>query len=300
MSSTEEVIQITKNGVDTVSRALELHNKVLDEIIPWRMYDRTVKELNRYLEDYSKESAPFVSEVSTLIKNAQDSYFTATQDIYEWCGLTIRLLSIYLELFANRTSTTYQEQRKILIMVFGECITKMSCGQAKLQQSSANFHNVTGKLTTLQSQLTNEFESTSSYCQGIVDTIRTEAYSGALPGFWNGPFGLIIPYTSAGMFEAGLIPQLTKKFKEMENFFIALKNTIDATNVDINATNGKLQEEVKNIDNSATQIEEMKTVIPMDDLDVLHDSISESINSLLGQCTEYQKRHAKKSILNVS
>ncbi|KAJ6624466.1 putative hemolysin E-like protein [Pseudolycoriella hygida] len=49
-----EVIEITNEGIETISKALDLYNKVLDQIVPWKTYEKTVKELDRFRSDYSK------------------------------------------------------------------------------------------------------------------------------------------------------------------------------------------------------------------------------------------------------
>lgn len=290
------VIEITKEGIETINKALDLYNKVLDQIVPWKTYEETVKELDRFREDYSNEAGKLVGEVKTLIKNAEDNYFVATQSIYEWCGLTIKLLAIYLDLFEKRTSKTYEAQRALLIKVLEDGLTKMSAGQAQLEQSSMNFNSVAGKLTALHVRLTNDFDSKSSYMQGKVDKIRKEAYGGAAAGFVLGPFGALISYSiAAGVVEGKLIPELMKKFAEVKAFFDKLHGIIDKTNVDIDSTKIKLKEEVKNIGVLKVQTEETKALIPLDDLDALRDTILESVNNLIFQCNEYQKRHGRKS-----
>lgn len=296
MTGTKEVIKITKEGINTINNALGLYNKVLDQIVPWQKFDETVKELDRYRDDYSNESAELVGKIKTLIKNAQDCYFSATQSIYEWCGLTTKLLAIYLDLFNKRTSKTYEAQRALLIKVLEDGIVKMSAGQDKILQCSAYFNNVSGDLTVLHSRFGNEFNSNSSYVLGKINRIREEAYAGAISGICGGPFGLIISYAiAAGVAEGQLIPELMSRLKEVQNFYDNLKAIIDKTNVDIDSTKRKLQEEVSNIGEMKTQTDSTKTLIPMDELDALRDSILDAVNTLIAQCNEYQKRHGKKN-----
>lgn len=213
----EGAIEITKEGIETIDKALELYNKILDQIVPWKTYEETVKELDRFRDDYSNESAKLVGEVKTLIKDAQDNYFSATQSIYEWCSLTTKLLAIYLQLFEKKTSKTYEAQRELLVKVLDDGLTKMSAGQAKLLQSSMNFNNVAGKLATLNSRLTNDFDTKSSYFQGKVDKIRKDANADATDNLILGPFGLIISYSiAAGIVEGKLIPELAKKIRRSD------------------------------------------------------------------------------------
>lgn len=70
------------------------HCNYLDQIIPWKTFDQTMKDFDRYSNDYSNESAAIVGEVKTLMKDAQDNYFSATLSVYEWCSLASRLLAI--------------------------------------------------------------------------------------------------------------------------------------------------------------------------------------------------------------
>lgn len=292
----KEVIEITKEGIETIDKALALYNKILDQIVPWKTYEDTVKELDRFREDYSNESAKLVGEVKTLMKDAQDNYFSATQSIYEWCGLTTKLLAIYLQLFEKKTSTTYEAQKQLLLKVLEDGISKMSAGQVKLQQSSMNFNNVAGKLTTLHSRLTNEFDTKSSYFEGKVDKMRKEAYGGAAAGFIFGPFGAIIAYSiAAGVVEGKFVPELAKKLAEVKSFFEDLQKLIGKTNVDIDSTKVKLQNEIKSIGDLKVQTQDTKYLIPMDHLDELRDTILKSVNSLIAQCKEYQKRHGQKN-----
>lgn len=293
---TKQVIQMTKGGVEAMNNALGLYNKVLDQIIPWKTFEDTVKELDRYSSEYSSESAQLVSEIKSLMNNAHDSYHGATQYIYEWCSSTIQFLGNYRQLFDKRPSNAYEQLKAILIQVLDNGTKKMDAAQTKLLQSSASFNNAAGKLTTLHSRFTNEFDSKSSYYQGKVNQIRTEAYAGAAAGVIGGPLGLIIAYAiAASTVEGKLIPELNQKLNEVKNFFDHLKSKIDRSNVDIDATKSKLQGEVKNIGALKIQNEETKTLIPLDDLDALRDNVLGSVNALIAQCNEYQKRHGRKN-----
>ncbi|KAJ6643445.1 Hemolysin E [Pseudolycoriella hygida] len=266
----KEVIEITKEGIETINKALNLYNKVLDQIVPWETYEQTVKELDRFRSDYSNESAQLVGEVKTLIKNAEDNCFSETQSIYEWCSLTTWLLKTYLDLFEKCTSKTYEAQRALLVKVLEDGLTKMSAGQSKLEQCSINFNNVAEKLTILNSTLSNDFDTKSSYFQGQVDKIRLETYLRAGSGFVLDPFGAIISYSIVAGF-----------------------GTVEQTNVDMDSTKGKLKDEVKSIGVLKVQTEETKQFIPLDYLDELRDTISESVNNLIKECDAHQKRHGK-------
>ncbi|KAJ6646941.1 Hemolysin E [Pseudolycoriella hygida] len=274
----KEVIEITKEGIETIYKVLDLFDKVLDQIVPWETYEQTLKELDRFRSDYSNESAQLVGEVKALIKNADDNYFSATQFMYEWCSLTKRLLQIYLDLFGKRTSNTYAAQRGILVKVLDDGLTKMSAGQAELEQCSINFNNVAGKLTTLNTTLAHDFDSKSSYFQRQVDKISKRAYLGEGTDFVPGPFGV------TEIVQDKLIPELQAKMQEVKGFFEKLQGTIEQTNVDIDSIKGKLKDKVKSIGVLKVQTEEAEQIIPLDYLDELRDTISETVNNLIKEC----------------
>lgn len=285
MTAIQEVIQVTKGGIGALSNALRMYGNELDQTIPWTTYRDTCRELDRYRDDYSYESGQLVGEIKGLLNNAQDSYHSAMQNIYEWSSVAKELLIKYRQLFDERSSNAYGQQKAILIQVLGIGSTKMGSAQEKLQQSSVNFNNVAGKLTTLHSRFTNEFDSKSSYYQGQVDKIRKEAYISASVA---GPFGLII---AAGIVEGKLIPELNDKLNRTKNYFDHLKSLIEQSDRDIDSTKGKLRNEVQNIGDMKVKTEATKTLISIDDLDALRDNVLASVNDLIDQCGTYMMRH---------
>lgn len=153
-----------------------------------------------------------------------------------------QLLDRYRQLlFDQRSDDTFKQQRAILVKILELGESKMATGQEKVQQSSGHFNNASGKLRTLHSRFTNEFDSKSTYYQGQVNKIRTEAwvfcgliretdkfffnllliclfelysYAGAAAGAWGGPLGLLIFYSiAAGIVEGQKIPELNEKLR---------------------------------------------------------------------------------------
>ncbi len=86
--------ETAKTAIETADKALDLYNKVLDQLIPWKTFEETIKELTRYKDEYSQKSSTLVGEVKTLLLDCQDKYFESTQSVYEWC-LFYNRYSIY-------------------------------------------------------------------------------------------------------------------------------------------------------------------------------------------------------------
>lgn len=280
-----KVVQITKNGIDALDKALGLYNRQLDHNVPWKMYEETLDELDRHLADYSNDSGHLVGEVKTLIRHAHDSYRSASQNVYDFCGPVKMLLANYLQLFEKPTRDTYEELRAIFIQVLDHGMTKMTAGQVMLERCSMNFKNVAGKVTTLRRQLNIEFDCKSSFFQAKINQMHVI----------RGAFGLAFPFSIPEDVEAKLLPELQQKMADVLSFFDELKGTIDATNVEIDAAKSGLQDEVKNIGDVKAQ-KENRTVVPMaTGLEALLGGILAPVNSLIAQCHEYEKRHDKEN-----
>jgi hypothetical protein len=100
----------------------------------------------------------------------------------------------------------------------------MTDAMYQLEASSKSFNTATGKLTTLNSMLKEDFSKGSSYFDSAVNKVCTDAYAGAAVGAAFGPIGLAISYSIAtGVVEGKLIPNL---FDHMENMVQAAQKNI--------------------------------------------------------------------------
>lgn len=83
------VIETAKEGIETADKALALYNKIIDRVIPWKEFNETLVELDRFRKDYSTESAALIGEIKTLMLNGMDAYFAACQAVYgiQFCRL---------------------------------------------------------------------------------------------------------------------------------------------------------------------------------------------------------------------
>lgn len=268
---------------------LSLYNEV-DKIIPWENYEGTSNQLDRYRHDYTKESSEISNEIKVLLEDAAANYLSSTQNIYEWCSSAKGFLSKYRQLFETSTSETPEAQKALLLTMLDDGLTKMSPRQVKFEQYSMNFKNAAEKLTTLQSQLANDFDAKSRYFESKVNEMEKAAYAGST-NFLSGPFGLIVSYSpSSGAVRSRLVPALQKKLNEVKHFVTNLSESIDATNSHIDTTEVKLRDEISKIGDLKDQIERTDA-IPFDQLDAIRDNVLGSVDSLIGECETYQKDH---------
>ena len=291
VAQAQAVVDIVQSGLEASDQALDLYNKVLDQVIPWATFEQTIKELTRYEKDYSDESGQIVGKVKTLLLNSQDQYLKATQSVYEWCGIASNLLKAYITLFDDYDANKAAAQKSILLKVLGDGIVKMEEAQSSLQDSSTSFNNASGELSALKTRLENDFTQGSVYFEKQVSKIRKEAFASAAAGVVGGPFGLLISYgIAAGVVEGKLIPELKNKFEQIKTTFKKIKDTVSQAETDITAAKGKLQEEIRIIGEMKIKTEETQLYVQLDD--TLLKLLKESARNLISKCEIYRKRHS--------
>jgi hemolysin E len=290
MTDPQAVITTVKDGLEAGEKALDLYNKVLDQVIPWKTFEETIKELTKYEKDYSTKAGQLVGKTKTLLLNSRDEYLKATQSVYEWCAVASKLLEAYLTLFTNYDKDKARAQKNILLKVLGDGVTKMTAAQESLHTSSTSFNEAAGFLSALRTQLQNDFSEGSSYYEQQVDKLRKEAYGGAAAGLVAGPFGLVISYSiAAGVVEGKLIPEMKAKFEEVKAFFEHIQQIVSQTDKDITDAKVKLAEEIRVIGDVKTDTETTELYVEYDDL--MLNLLKKSARDLIDKCQMYMDRH---------
>lgn len=75
--------KIIKESIKAADGVLDLYNSVMEQIIPWKEFNETIVELDKFRKDFSVDSALLIGEIKTLMLAGMDEYFSASQDIYE-------------------------------------------------------------------------------------------------------------------------------------------------------------------------------------------------------------------------
>ncbi len=295
MADPTTVVATVTGGIEAANQALTLYNKVIDQVIPWKAFEDTIKVLIEHEKQYSAKAGVIVGEVRTLLMDSRDNYLAATQSVYEWCGVSSQLLTAYLKLFEDYSEAKAQTQKMLLTKVLGDGITKMGAAQDQLAKSSMSFNGSAGKLLTLKTQLNADFSEGSAYFDASVAKLRTEAYAGAAVGLVGGPIGLAIAYSiAAGVVEGKMIPALKQAFAETQATFERLHATIKKADTDIDKTKTELQTEIRKIGDLKTQTEATRLYIEDPNLITM---VQVAGTELIRQCSEYRQRHAGASIV---
>lgn len=301
---------IAKEGIDALDKAVDLYNKILDKAIPWAELNKTIQKLDEFRADYSQQAANLLGTIQTQLKNGMDAYFRATQSVYEWCGLSINLLNAYRKLFNDQMNQDkFNAQRAILLKILTNGIEKMNAAQRELGTAASAFNEGYGKLTALNTQLKNDFDSNSEYYQAQKTRIRATAYGAASfskffflflqfcifqhfqnpNAFFAAILGLII---AAGVVEGKMIPELNAKMESIEKFYQSVTVSIQDAATKIDETKDKLKEEVRIIGDLKVEAEEVQTYVEIDSTTELKDSLLSSVANLIASCEKYRSRHS--------
>lgn len=285
------VIETIKEGIDTADKMMELYNKHIDRIIPWKEFKETLDELNKFRGNYSVESAALIGDIKTLMMDGMDSYFSASQNVFEWAGTVIPHLTMYIKLFDSYSAGIAETQKKLFVDVLSEGEKRMTDAQNDLGKSSSSFNSVAGKLTTLHGRFAVEFDEKSEYFQTKMSEIRLKGYAG---GAWFGPIGVGI---AAAVIEGKLIPEVKANMEKIETFYDTLNGKMQQAFMDIEKTKVNLVGEIQHIGNLKVKTKNANTYISMDEVPELRDMVIKAAQDLINQCEEYRKRHTNKTDL---
>lgn len=272
-------------GIQTANEAFSVYDRILDQVVPWKEFNETLIELDKYREDYSTESATLIGDIKTRMMNGIDAYAEASQSVYEWASLVVPLLKAYLTLFDGYNPQKAHAQKTILLKILDEGMAKMNAAQDKLSISSSSFNSAAGKLTSLHSQFVYEFDEKSDFVQNKIFKIRVSSYSTV------SMFGIAGLAIAAGVIEGKIVPELSEKFNSIKRFYDNLKSNVDKAYKDIDEAKRILKREIQHIGDLKIQTEGTKTFLDLDEVQELRDTITTSIQELITKCNEYRKRH---------
>lgn len=279
-------IKVAKVGIETANKAIDLYDDMTYRMLPWKEFDETVAELDKYRRDFSIESANQLGNVEYLLMEGLDAYFRSTQSVYEWAGLTVNLLETYVKLFDNYDASKTKAQKTILIKVFKNGVEKMARAQEQLEMSASRLHEAAGNLTALNTRLSDEFDSKSKFFNKTLSLIRVGGEA----------FGVLADIPIIGQFakipqnaiERRIISRLESTFQSIKTFYENTKVHIRKAFEDIQETKDKLNDEIRIIGDIKMQTEETSTDVELDK-ELQHEAI-DAANKLIEQCRSYRQR----------
>lgn len=274
-----------------MDKGLSLFDKRLDKDVPWNIFKDTLKKLDVFRQDYSTEAASLISDLKVKMYDGIDTYFMASENIYEWCGVAIPRLTKYKSLWQGKMDEAkFKTQKSLLLNLLTDGIERMGKAQEKLDASSSSFNVAAGKLLSLSIRLEADFSEKSEYYQTKILEIRKAA---GIKGISITLFGLTI---LAGTSEKKYIPEIKEKMKSLTIYYKDLQKTIAKASSDIDSTKTKMRDEIRVIGQMKSKAEETKIYVEGDIDGALQKIIGAAVDSLIANCNSYRNRHKNDTL----
>lgn len=280
-------------GIEVAEEALLFYDKLVEQVIPWKSFNSTLFELDRFQKDYSTESALLISEIKTIMMDGMDQYFAASQDVYEFAGTIATHLKLYIKLFNGHNARQADAQKNLLLKIFDSGLKKLKSAQEQLGKSSESFNFVFGQLSILRKRFEDEFDVHSKFFQ-----TKMKVYKKGSRFFGLSIFGLAGYFLGAEFGNQKYVVKLQQELRRIEMFYYYLHLKIAEAFTNIEDTKKVLQSEIQNISDLKVQIEETQTFVDLDYVPDLRDMAISAAQNLIIKCTEYRERHIEKTELN--
>lgn len=76
-------VKTTKEAIETVDKAIDLYNKVVDEVNePYRKFIEALAEMERFRFKFNDETSFLIGRIQTAMMNGMDAYHQASTDVY--------------------------------------------------------------------------------------------------------------------------------------------------------------------------------------------------------------------------
>lgn len=302
MAQAAAAIELTSKGIDTAKKAIDLINEINDHIIPWKEFQTTMQSLRKYSDQYSDKAAVVVGQVAKLLLDCGDRYMASVNSVDRWCKSAVQLLRVYIDMFANITNKDVAEAQKgLMLTVLNNGHEAVEKAKVELEKCNTDFNGMSGKILELQALFNNDFKEGSAYYDSAVSQLRIKAYAGAassavtLP--FLGPIGIAVAYSiAAGVVEGELIPNLKKAFKETEESFARLKETLTKAEGAVKSASKEIDQELDTLKDMASQIDSTKGLAEVwsDAPAYLFNPLKTQTEQLIQMCKAYSTEAEKK------
>lgn len=269
-------VETTKEVIEKAGKALDLYNQVLDRIVPWKTLKEKLNEMDKHQDEYALETIELFTAIKMFMASGIDAYFRSTKSIFDWTSSAIPELKTYIELFDKNGVDDAIAQKAILLKLLGDGIKSMNQAQNELDNSSANFNQIAGKLTSLKTRLDIEFHS------------KYDEHERNMSDLFSGSFGTVFPRRFV---DKDYIPKLHEKMESIKAFYEALWQSVSAASDDILETKRKLQIEIRAIGELKVETEETKVFVDLDR--VLEEFVIQSVQNLIDKCNEFRQKHSQ-------
>lgn len=288
MPKNDEFVEakLTDAVLKAAKGALTLYSEALDHVDPWQAFRQTLTQLDRYESLYSAEAASLIGKIKSSIQCGTDEYYFASIIISDWCGAINPLLTTYRDLFNDKA----REQKDLLVEMLEKGMWDMSMAQNSIQRGSIDFNNAVGHLMALKHKIELEFEQRKEFFLSLSSAFPTKSL--ATSTIWTIVKNNIAPaFIDAPAHESNMKEHLDR----IRIFFDELSKDVTNAMRSADKSNHRIMDkELQHIGELKVKTEETMTLVDLDEISDLHDTIAQSIQGLIDSCNNHRRKHAKK------
>lgn len=236
----------------------------------WKEYEDIVGAMDAFRREYSTNGAKLIGQIKTNTMDALDTYFSQSQNAYEWSSLVQPLLKATMNIGKSEGIT------KALNKILDDGVAKLGTAQEQLKESVDSFEPLTSGITELNTKIAAAFDEKQKFFDEKLKQMRAADTKGP-----------------TGPFEKELVPQLLAKLEAIKKFYGDLAQTFNDETRKMDSTKAKLQEEIVQIEAVKSKIEPLKTVLNAADGSVT--DVKKLSQDLISASDKYRQRHSEKS-----
>ncbi|KAJ6646992.1 PiggyBac transposable element-derived protein 4 [Pseudolycoriella hygida] len=263
-----------KVSIEKAIEALDLCNEFCYKNIVWEMFIEHSKEMDRICDGCDRQSGQFFSQLKCFFLEVYDHFLSATQIIYEWCDLTMRLLKIFVDLFKKQLPLTYETQKDLLTMVLGNGLSKIGKVNSEIEECIVAFTAIIPSLEALGEQLLIEYNPRGIYFKTKMVAIISNRRS-------------TLPFLTRVFFpqDSVVISELLEEGEQMKDFVREIKQRLTRAKFIVEDVSKKFRILINDIFRLP---EVSKVVISPNELNSFRDIVSDPVFKLIIKCHEYQ------------
>lgn len=217
-------------------------------------------ETSSFRADYSAKSCKLFGDIKTSIMNAEDMYYSESQDAYEWASVTKSLLAALTKVLQTEAT------KKALNKILDDGVRKLGTDLASLAQKAECIKTLKLRSTEMQTSINNKVKAIAANAKTLQDISNAATFR---------------------FYQRGVMQQqnqLRADLKFTENATKKLNEDIRK----IDQAKAKLQTEIDNIDKLKLKIDPIKALMNSDS-EV--DELKRSAQELVAECEKYRERH---------
>lgn len=284
-----ESVENVKKVVDTFGEIIHLFTETFDQILPWKVFDRKLKELDQSHIEFAQETKDILSFIKTHMTEGLDAYSSSAKTVYDWSKSVLPLLTTYNLLFKKDNADILNAQNTLFAALLNEGYSSIKETESNINKCFANFNQVQDNLQTFSKQLEIEFDFHGNYANRKYEQFMKKLkYDSAAKPFF---IATISNNAAINKFNSDIEAEL----ESIKKPFAELKDMLTKTIIEFDQTKSSIEYEIRIIKRSLDDLPK----IFADSDQSLKKLILSSVESLIKKCNEFNLLYKVRSELKI-